>query len=128
MRDGAIVRYWRLTLDAVAELACVDVDGTERPLHLHEEWQFGVPESPSRLSLGAFRRYSVDIGDVTVDHAQVRLGRARRLLAEGRSPGSRSATGSHRAPTRHSTGTSAAQRIVTDAVGLSLRTFGRTNW
>ncbi len=40
---------------------------TGRPVpHVHEEWQFAVPEVPSALSLGAFRRFAAGECDVTV--------------------------------------------------------------
>jgi AraC-like DNA-binding protein len=48
------------------ELVCAYLDARGGPPHLHEEWQFGVPETPSKLSLGAFRRYDAQPDDVTV--------------------------------------------------------------
>jgi AraC-like DNA-binding protein len=66
MSGEAIVRFWQPSLDVPAELVCAYLEASEGPLHLHEEWQFGVPESPSKLSLGAFRRHSAGAGDVTI--------------------------------------------------------------
>jgi AraC-like DNA-binding protein len=66
MSSGAIVRFWQPSSDATAELVCSHLEASEGSLHLHEEWQFGVSESPSKLSLGAFRRYSADADDVTI--------------------------------------------------------------
>ena len=40
---------------------------TGRPVpHVHEEWQFAVPEIQSKLSLGAFRRLTARECDITV--------------------------------------------------------------
>lgn len=66
MSSGAIVRLWQPSHGATTELVCAHFDASEGPLHLHEEWQFGVPDGPSKLSLGAFRRYSAESDDVTV--------------------------------------------------------------
>lgn len=66
MSGGAIVRFWQPSLDVTAELVCAYLEVSEGPLHLHEEWQFGVLERPSKLSLGAFRRYSAQADDVTI--------------------------------------------------------------
>ncbi|MFL5402802.1 MAG: helix-turn-helix domain-containing protein [Gemmatimonadales bacterium] len=66
MTDPASVRFWQPAGEAAAELVCAYLEPSESPLHLHEEWQFGVLDAPGRLSLGAFRRHPVDPGDVTV--------------------------------------------------------------
>jgi len=66
MSGEAIVRFWQPSSDATTELVCAYLEVCEGPLHLHEEWQFGVLERPSKLSLGAFRRYSAHADDVTI--------------------------------------------------------------
>jgi AraC-like DNA-binding protein len=66
MSSGAIVRLSRPSPGAATELLCAHFEASEGPLHLHEEWQIGVPDGPSKLSLGAFRRYSVQSDDVTI--------------------------------------------------------------
>src|SRR3954464_3981199 len=65
MNEGSI-RFWQPAPEAAAELMCAEVGSGESPLHLHEEWQFGVVNAPAKLSLGAFRRYGAELGDVTV--------------------------------------------------------------
>jgi AraC-like DNA-binding protein len=45
---------------------CAYVEASEGPPHLHEEWQFGVLDAPSKLSVGAFRRYDARAEDVTI--------------------------------------------------------------
>jgi len=47
---------------------CAYLEEGEGPPHLHEEWQFGVLEAPSKLSLGAYQRYSAHAHDVTIVH------------------------------------------------------------
>ena len=66
MIDRGSVRFWQPARGAAADLVCEYVESSEDRLHLHEEWQFGVLEAPSRLSVGAFRRHLVNPGDVTV--------------------------------------------------------------
>ena len=66
MRDDTAVRFWQPAAVAAAELMGAYLESSQRPLHLHEEWQFGVLDAPSRLSLGAFRRHRVEPGEVTV--------------------------------------------------------------
>jgi hypothetical protein len=68
MTDTASIRFWRPAPEGVTELVCAYLEGREAPPHIHEEWQFAVLETPSKLSLGAFRRYSADAGDVTIVH------------------------------------------------------------
>jgi AraC-like DNA-binding protein len=62
----ANVRFWQPAPEAGTELVCAYLETSEAPPHLHEEWQFGVLEVPSKLSLGAYRRYSVRADDVTI--------------------------------------------------------------
>jgi AraC-like DNA-binding protein len=66
MIDDASIRFWQPAAEAAADLVCAYLESSESPLHLHEEWQFAVLDAPSRLSLGAFRREGVELGDVTV--------------------------------------------------------------
>ena len=66
MSGEAIVQFWQPSSGVTAELACAYLESGEGPPHLHEEWQVGVLERPSKLSLGAFRRYSVHADDVTI--------------------------------------------------------------
>ncbi len=66
MTNGASVRFWQPAPEVTAELVCADLEARGGPLHLHEEWQFAVPETPSKLSLGAFRRHSAQADDVTI--------------------------------------------------------------
>jgi AraC-like DNA-binding protein len=68
MTSGASVRFWQPAPEVATELVCAYLEVSESPPHLHEEWQFGVLETPSKLSLGAFRRYSARADDVTIVH------------------------------------------------------------
>lgn len=68
MTSAASIRFWQPAPEAATELVCAFLEATEAPPHLHEEWQFGVLETPSKLSLGAFRRYNAHAGDVTIVH------------------------------------------------------------
>ena len=68
MTGEASVRFWQPAPEAGAELVGGYLEASEGPLHVHEEWQFGVLELPSKLSLGAFRRHSAQPGDVTIVH------------------------------------------------------------
>jgi AraC-like DNA-binding protein len=68
MTSGESIRFWQPAPEAAAELVCAYLEPSESPLHVHEEWQFGVLGAPSRLSVGAFRRYGADTDDVTIVH------------------------------------------------------------
>jgi AraC-like DNA-binding protein len=68
MTSGASVRFWQPAPEVATELVCAYLEASEGPPHLHEEWQFGVLEAPSKLSLGAFRRYTAHADDVTTVH------------------------------------------------------------
>ena len=68
MASGASVQFWQPVPDVATELVCGYLEGRKAPPHLHEEWQFGVLEGPSQLSLGAFRRYSTHADQVTIVH------------------------------------------------------------
>jgi AraC-like DNA-binding protein len=62
----ASIRYWQPAPEAGTGLVCAYLETSEGPPHLHEDWQFGVLEVPSKLSLGAYRRCSVRADDVTI--------------------------------------------------------------
>lgn len=66
MASVANIRFWQPAPEAGTELVCAYLESSEGPLHLHEEWQFGVLDAPSKLSLGAYRRCSVSADDVTI--------------------------------------------------------------
>ena len=68
MTSGASVLFWQPAPELTTDLACAYLEAREVPLHVHEEWQFGVLDTPSKLSLGAFRRFSAHAGDVTIVH------------------------------------------------------------
>lgn len=62
----AAVRFWRPAGRSSPDFLCANLDGGRDAPHVHEEWQFAVTESPSSISVGAFRRSPVDAGCVTV--------------------------------------------------------------
>jgi AraC-like DNA-binding protein len=64
--NAARMRYWRPVAEAGPDLGCGCFEVEQTVLHLHEEWQFAVAETPSKLSLGAFRRYDAGAQHVTV--------------------------------------------------------------
>jgi AraC-like DNA-binding protein len=66
MTSGANVRFWQPAPEVATELVCAYLETSQGPPHIHEEWQFGVVEASSKLSLGAFRRYSTHPDDVTM--------------------------------------------------------------
>jgi hypothetical protein len=68
MTSGTSVRFWQPAPEVTTELGCAYLEASDGPPHLHEEWQFGVLETPSKLSLGAFRRYNAHADDVTIVH------------------------------------------------------------
>ena len=68
MTSGASVWFWQPAPEVAPELVCAHLEAREVPLHVHEEWQFGVLDTPSKLSLGAFRRYDAHADDVTIVH------------------------------------------------------------
>jgi AraC-like DNA-binding protein len=66
MTTESAVRFWRPIEQDTPELLCAHLDaGRARP-HIHEEWQFAVPDGPSYMSVGAFRRYAVHPLEVSV--------------------------------------------------------------
>ena len=68
MTSDASIRFWQPAPEAATGLVCAYLEASDGPPHLHEEWQFGVLETPSKLSMGAFRRYSAQADDVTIVH------------------------------------------------------------
>jgi AraC-like DNA-binding protein len=68
MTSPVSLRFWQPAPEVATELVCAYLETSEGPPHLHEEWQFGVLENPSKLSLGAFRRYDAHVDDVTIVH------------------------------------------------------------
>jgi AraC-like DNA-binding protein len=60
------MEYWQPAAEAGLDLGCCRLAVQQTVLHLHEEWQFAVPETPGRLSLGAFRRYEAKVQEVAV--------------------------------------------------------------
>lgn len=68
MTSEAGVRFWQPAPEVATELVGAYLEASEGAPHLHEDWQFGVLEAPSKLSLGAFRRLSAHPGDVTIVH------------------------------------------------------------
>jgi AraC-like DNA-binding protein len=68
MMSRARVRFWQPAPEVGAQLVCAYLEASQGSPHLHEEWQFGVLDTPSKLSLGAFRRYDAHATDVTIVH------------------------------------------------------------
>jgi AraC-like DNA-binding protein len=68
MANDDAVRFWQSEPQVPSEFVCAYLEAGRSVPHVHEEWQFAVPEIPSRLSMGAFRRYPVRECDVTVVH------------------------------------------------------------
>ena len=68
MASDYSVRFWKPAPDAATELLCASLEGSAGQPHVHEEWQFAVVETPSKLSLGAFQRYDAQMDDVTMVH------------------------------------------------------------
>jgi AraC-like DNA-binding protein len=66
MTTDASIRFWQPAPEVGPELVCAYLEAGESPPHLHEEWQFGVLETSSKLSLGAFQRYGAHADDVTI--------------------------------------------------------------
>jgi AraC-like DNA-binding protein len=66
MTSGTAVQFWQPAPEVGTELLCACLEAKGATPHLHEEWQFGVLEAPSRLSLGAFRRSIAGPNEVTI--------------------------------------------------------------
>src|SRR5688500_4087507 len=62
------VRFWQTAPQMPSEFVCAYFEAGRSVPHVHEEGQFAVPEIPSKLSVGAFRRYTARECDVTVVH------------------------------------------------------------
>jgi AraC-like DNA-binding protein len=60
------VRFWPPVPQVAIELVGAYLQAGRARAHVHEEWQFAVPESPSKLLIGAFRRLTARPVDVTV--------------------------------------------------------------
>jgi AraC-like DNA-binding protein len=66
MSGAREVRFWQPAPQVATELVGAYLTaGTGSP-HVHEEWQFGVLESPAKLTIGAYRRYGAGRDDVTI--------------------------------------------------------------
>src|SRR5262245_43612850 len=66
MTTADAVRFWQSATRVSPGFVGAYLE-TGRPVaHLHEEWQFAVPEIPSTISLGAFRRFAAGECEVTV--------------------------------------------------------------
>jgi AraC-like DNA-binding protein len=68
MASDDAVRFWQSAAEVPSELVCAYLEAGRPVPHVHEEWQFAAPEIPSKLSVGAFRRYAAHESDVTVVH------------------------------------------------------------
>lgn len=66
MAANMSARFWPPAAESATEMVCAYFETSDGPPHLHEEWQFGIAEHPSKLSLGAFRRRDVQEDDITV--------------------------------------------------------------
>lgn len=66
MAGEARVRFWQPVSEAGTDLVAAYLEASEGPSHVHEEWQFGVLETASKLSLGAFSRCNASPEDVTI--------------------------------------------------------------
>lgn len=66
MMSEVAVRFWQPAPQEGTDLVCAYLEAGRARAHLHEEWQFAVPESPAKLSVGAFRRYTVHPADLTI--------------------------------------------------------------
>lgn len=60
------VRFWPPVPEAATDLVGAYLHTGRGRAHVHEDWQFAVPEGPAKLSMGAFRRYPVRPTDVGV--------------------------------------------------------------
>jgi AraC-like DNA-binding protein len=66
MASADAVRFWQSATRVSPAFVGAYLEAGRPVPHVHEEWQFAVPEIPSRLSLGAFRRFAATECDVTV--------------------------------------------------------------
>ena len=66
MTSTAGIRFWQPVPEADADFVCASLEPRAGPSHIHEEWQFGVVENPSKLSVGAYTRYDASVNDITI--------------------------------------------------------------
>jgi AraC-like DNA-binding protein len=66
MMSADAVRFWQSGPQASPAFVGAYLEAGRPVPHVHEEWQFAVPEIRSKLSLGAFRRFTAGESDVTV--------------------------------------------------------------
>ena len=60
------VRFWPPVPEAAIDLVGAYLQTGRGRAHVHEDWQFAVPDSPAKLLTGAFRRSTVRPIDVVV--------------------------------------------------------------
>jgi AraC-like DNA-binding protein len=60
------VRFWPPVPEAAIDLVGAYLQTGRGRAHIHEDWQFAVPDSPAKLLTGAFRRCTVRPTDVVV--------------------------------------------------------------
>jgi len=60
------VRFWPPVPEAAIDLVGAYLHTGRGRAHVHEDWQFAVPDSPAKLLTGAFRRFAVGPTDVVV--------------------------------------------------------------
>jgi AraC-like DNA-binding protein len=66
MSGAREVRFWQPAPQMATELVGAYLEASTGAPHVHEEWQFGVLETPARLTIGAYRRYAAGLDDVTI--------------------------------------------------------------
>ena len=66
MVSDEAVRFWHAVGDDSREVAGAYLGAGPTAAHVHEDWEFAVPENPARLSIGAYRRHMVRASDVAV--------------------------------------------------------------
>ena len=66
MSGGSEVRFWQPAPQVATELVGAYLGASTCQPHVHEEWQFGVLETPARLTIGAYGRYGAGLDDVTI--------------------------------------------------------------
>ena len=66
MARADAVRFWQSATRVSPGFVGAYLESGRPVPHVHEEWQFAVPEMASTLSLGAFRRFAAREADVTV--------------------------------------------------------------
>jgi AraC-like DNA-binding protein len=66
MSSSEIVRFWRPAPEAGTDFIAAYLSTGRTMPHVHSEWQFAVAETPTGLSIGAFRRFAARAETVTV--------------------------------------------------------------